>query len=79
MRAFDGNGDRAQSNIFLAVEAGEQQGLVSNDNLYCTIGDAPARFVWLGDLLELEAFRSAAGSDAGSRALPATDPACTAF
>jgi hypothetical protein len=79
MRGLNGGGDAAQANVFVYVERGEQTGFDAGENLYCVPSGAAARFGWLGDLVDFDAWRSATASDASSLALAADDPRCTGW
>ena len=76
LRDLDGGGDAAQANVFVMVEPGEGAGLDAQDNVYCAPNAADARFGLEGELLDLEAWQAAVGSDEGSRALASSDPLC---
>jgi hypothetical protein len=79
MRALDGGGDAAQANVFVVVDEGEGADLVAEDNLYCATRAEDARFGWAGMPVDFETWRTASGTDATSRALPADHADCSAF
>lgn len=76
MRNLDGGGDPEQADTFIAVDQGEETGLVVDDNTYCATGSEGPRFEFMGHPLTLNAWRQATSQDARSQALNASDPTC---
>jgi hypothetical protein len=79
MKGFHGAGDPASANIFVYVDAGEGEGFVGADNIYCAPAEGAHRFGWLGDLLAFDAWVGATKTDASSKALVESDPLCEGF
>jgi len=76
LRDLTGGGDAAQADVFVFVEAGEEEKLVAEDNVYCAAAPGGARFGLADELLGFDAWVAASATDASSRALPVTDPLC---
>jgi hypothetical protein len=80
MRGLNGGGDPAQSNVFVAVDAGSDTGIVAGNNLYCSPAAGDARFVWGAQgMVGLSEWQALSGTDETSRAVASTDPACSGF
>lgn len=76
MRNLDGGGDPSQANIFMWADTGEV-GFEAGDNTYCAPDAGDARFGWMGSLVTFAEWTSSTGTDQSSRALSASDPACS--
>jgi hypothetical protein len=75
-RNLDGAGKPAQANVFVYADSGETD-FVAADNTYCSASASDARFGLMGSLVSLAAWQMGTGTDASSKALAVSDPACS--
>jgi hypothetical protein len=81
LRRMKGNSPDT-ADIFVIVEAGQEKGVVAEDNTYCASSLSAARFGWpdattgATELLDFDTWVTQSGTDASSVVLADTDAAC---
>jgi hypothetical protein len=76
LRRLHGDGNPAQSNVFVVVDAGESNQFSAGNNVYCASAADAHRFAWGGMLVRFSEWITLAGTDTTSSTLTESDPRC---